>query len=98
MPLYDGHFISSLQQKYFIVCKCLGKVLCVVIAKVDKLFQVLGKIGTVQAILDSGDLRVKYSAGTVWTIGPEAVAKVIQFNTSLVATTGSMIEGNDCRS
>lgn len=55
----------------------MGKVLCVVIAKVDKLFQVLGKIGTVQAILDSGDLRVKYSAGTVWTIGPEAVAKVI---------------------
>lgn len=46
----------------------------------------LGKIGTVQAILDSGDLRVKYSAGSVWTIGPEAVAKVIKLKTSLVTT------------
>lgn len=46
----------------------------------------LGKIGTVQAILDSGDLRVKYSVGSVWTIGPEAVAKVIKLKTSLVTT------------
>ena len=41
--------------------------------------QILGETGTVQDILDSGDVRVRYSQSVMWTIGAEALVKVIGY-------------------
>lgn len=38
--------------------------------------QVIGKIGTVVAISDSGDLKIRYPEHIIWTLCPEAVVKV----------------------
>ena len=40
------------------------------------LSKALAEIGTVQSVLDLGDIRVRYPSGHVWTMNPEAVVKV----------------------
>ena len=32
--------------------------------------------GTVQSVLESGDIRVRYPSGHVWTMNPDVVVKV----------------------
>ena len=41
--------------------------------------QVLGEVGTVQTVQATGDLRVRYSNGKVWTLNPDSVTKVPAF-------------------
>ena len=38
--------------------------------------QALTEVGTVQSVLDSGDIRVRYPNNLVWTMNSEAVVKV----------------------
>ena len=38
--------------------------------------QMLGQVGTVHTVLDSGDLRVSYPNNRSWTVNPAAVTKV----------------------
>ena len=38
--------------------------------------QMLGLVGTVHTVLDSGDLRISYPNNRSWTVNPAAVTKV----------------------
>lgn len=38
--------------------------------------QAASSIGTVESVLDNGDLRVRYSTKKIWTINSECVSKV----------------------
>ena len=42
------------------------------------LIQILVTAGTVQSVLRSGDLRVKYPSGQTWTLNPDTVVKVME--------------------
>ena len=51
---------------YTIICMCVN------------LIQVMGKIGTVVGIGESGDLKVRYPENIIYILCPEAVVKVRQ--------------------
>ena len=38
----------------------------------------LSAAGTVQSVLDSGDIRVRYPSGRMWTMNPDVVVRVSQ--------------------
>ncbi len=38
--------------------------------------QIIGEVGTVQVVQASGDLRVRFSSGKIWTMNSESVTKV----------------------
>lgn len=40
------------------------------------LLKILSEVGTVQTVLDSGDIRVKYPNNRVWTMNSDTVVKV----------------------
>eukprot|EP00731_Ephydatia_muelleri_P014626 Em0008g346a len=47
----------------------------------DQMLEATSSIGTVESVLDNGDLRIRYSTKKIWTINPECVSKVHQFAT-----------------
>ncbi len=38
--------------------------------------QIIGEVGTVQVVQASGDLRVRFSSGKVWTMNSDSATKV----------------------
>jgi hypothetical protein len=40
------------------------------------LLQIIGETGTVQSVTDSGDIRVRYQSGMVWTLNADVATKV----------------------
>ena len=39
--------------------------------------QAMEEVGTVQTILDSGDVRVRFPSNKTWTLNSDAIAKVL---------------------
>lgn len=44
----------------------------------DQMAEGLTEVGTVQTVLDSGDVRIRFPSNRTWTINPDAVAKIPQ--------------------
>ena len=54
-------------------------------------FQALTEAGTVQAVLDSGDVRVRYPSNCMWTMNPDTVVKVKSTLSSLLTNHSALI-------
>lgn len=59
---------------YMYVCMCVY--IHVHVYVVVMVIQVVGKIGTVVGISESGDLRIRYPENLIYILCPEAVVKV----------------------
>ena len=48
----------------------------------------MSEVGTVQTVLDTGDIRVRYPSGHVWTMN---VASVVKVHNSIIKITCTII-------